>query len=373
MEGKAALFKRFAGVDAWPVCLDTQDTDEIVEIVRGDRPGLRRHQPRGHRRAALLRDRGAAARAARHPGLPRRPARHRDRGAGRADQRAAGGRQASSTDVRVVVSGAGAAGTAIITAAARARASATSSPATGAGALHRGHDRPRRAPGSGSPSTPTRDGCAGDLPERARAAPTCSSGSPRPNLLDRRRHRHDGRRTRSSSRWPTPTRRSTRARPREHAAVVATGRSRLPEPDQQRARLPRRLPRPARRAGAAEITDEMLLAAARAIADVVGEDKLNPTRHRAQRLRPRVAPAVAAAVRAAAERAPPRPPTRPRRPSPDRRRRQRHPQAAPASSARVGGHGRQASVIGSARVSATGAGLSGVQPSGRRGRSPWRR
>ena len=26
MEGKAALFKRFAGVDAWPVCLDTQDT-----------------------------------------------------------------------------------------------------------------------------------------------------------------------------------------------------------------------------------------------------------------------------------------------------------------------------------------------------------
>ena len=33
MEGKAALFKRFADVDAWPVCLDTQDTDQIVEIV----------------------------------------------------------------------------------------------------------------------------------------------------------------------------------------------------------------------------------------------------------------------------------------------------------------------------------------------------
>ncbi len=27
MEGKAALFKRFADVEAWPVCLDTQDTD----------------------------------------------------------------------------------------------------------------------------------------------------------------------------------------------------------------------------------------------------------------------------------------------------------------------------------------------------------
>ena len=34
MEGKAALFKRFAVVDAWPVCLDTQDVDEIVRTVQ---------------------------------------------------------------------------------------------------------------------------------------------------------------------------------------------------------------------------------------------------------------------------------------------------------------------------------------------------
>ncbi|OQO92721.1 NAD-dependent malic enzyme [Saccharomonospora piscinae] len=33
MEGKAALFKKFSGVDAWPVCLDTQDTEEIIRIV----------------------------------------------------------------------------------------------------------------------------------------------------------------------------------------------------------------------------------------------------------------------------------------------------------------------------------------------------
>ena len=33
MEGKAALFKAFGGVDAFPICLDTQDTDEIVETV----------------------------------------------------------------------------------------------------------------------------------------------------------------------------------------------------------------------------------------------------------------------------------------------------------------------------------------------------
>jgi malate dehydrogenase (oxaloacetate-decarboxylating) len=34
MEGKAVLFKRFADIDAWPVCLDTQDVDEIVRTVQ---------------------------------------------------------------------------------------------------------------------------------------------------------------------------------------------------------------------------------------------------------------------------------------------------------------------------------------------------
>lgn len=33
MEGKCALFKRFAGIDAVPICLDTQDVDEIVSVV----------------------------------------------------------------------------------------------------------------------------------------------------------------------------------------------------------------------------------------------------------------------------------------------------------------------------------------------------
>jgi malate dehydrogenase (oxaloacetate-decarboxylating) len=34
MEGKAALFKKFANVDAWPVCLDTQDVEEIIRTVQ---------------------------------------------------------------------------------------------------------------------------------------------------------------------------------------------------------------------------------------------------------------------------------------------------------------------------------------------------
>ena len=34
MEGKSVLFKRFGNVDAFPICLDTKDTDEIVETVK---------------------------------------------------------------------------------------------------------------------------------------------------------------------------------------------------------------------------------------------------------------------------------------------------------------------------------------------------
>ena len=40
MEGKAALFKRFAGINAWPICLDTQDVDEIVRTVELIAPGF---------------------------------------------------------------------------------------------------------------------------------------------------------------------------------------------------------------------------------------------------------------------------------------------------------------------------------------------
>jgi malate dehydrogenase (oxaloacetate-decarboxylating) len=38
MEGKAMLFKEFAGIDAWPICLATKDTEEIVRIVKALAP-----------------------------------------------------------------------------------------------------------------------------------------------------------------------------------------------------------------------------------------------------------------------------------------------------------------------------------------------
>ena len=114
MEGKAALFKQFAGVDAWPVCLDTKDTEEIIRTVKAIAPvygGINLEDiaaPRCFEIERRLRER------ARHPRLPRRPARHRDRRArGPANALRVVGKRIE--DVRVVVSGVGAAGHAIIT------------------------------------------------------------------------------------------------------------------------------------------------------------------------------------------------------------------------------------------------------------------
>ena len=38
MEGKAMLFKEFGGIDAWPICLKTKDTEEIIRIVKALEP-----------------------------------------------------------------------------------------------------------------------------------------------------------------------------------------------------------------------------------------------------------------------------------------------------------------------------------------------
>ena len=40
MEGKCLLFRQFGAVDAWPICLATQDVDEIVKTVRMIAPGF---------------------------------------------------------------------------------------------------------------------------------------------------------------------------------------------------------------------------------------------------------------------------------------------------------------------------------------------
>ena len=40
MEGKAMLFKQFADIDAWPICLDTTDPEKIISIVKALAPGF---------------------------------------------------------------------------------------------------------------------------------------------------------------------------------------------------------------------------------------------------------------------------------------------------------------------------------------------
>ena len=87
MEGKAVLFKRFADVDSIDVEIATRDPDEIITVVKNIGAHLRRHQSGGHQEPRVLPHRDRAAGAARHPGVPRRPARHGDHLGGRADQR----------------------------------------------------------------------------------------------------------------------------------------------------------------------------------------------------------------------------------------------------------------------------------------------
>ena len=95
MEGKAMLFKEFGGVDALPICLATTDADEIVAAVKAIAPvfgGINLEDisaPRCFEIEARLRE------DARHPGLPRRPARDGDRRPRGAPERAARRRQAA--------------------------------------------------------------------------------------------------------------------------------------------------------------------------------------------------------------------------------------------------------------------------------------
>ena len=109
MEGKAVLFKKFAGIDVFDIEVDERDPDKAGRHHRGAGADLRRHQPRGHQGAGMLRDRGKAAPAHEDPGLPRRPARHRDHRRRGGAQRARARQGKALDEVKLVTSGAGAA------------------------------------------------------------------------------------------------------------------------------------------------------------------------------------------------------------------------------------------------------------------------
>ena len=98
MEGKAVLFKRFADVDSIDLEVDTEDVDEFINCgaLSSARPSAASIS-RTSRRPTASSSR-AAARADGHPGLPRRPARHRDHRHRRPDQRAAAHRPRHQDD-----------------------------------------------------------------------------------------------------------------------------------------------------------------------------------------------------------------------------------------------------------------------------------
>ena len=244
MEGKSALFKRFAGIDAWPLCLDTQDPDLIVEIVRAVSPGFAGinlediSAPRCFEIEARLRE------------ILDIPVFHDDQH-GTAIVVLAALTNAlrvvnkDLADVRIVMSGAGAAGTAILRLLLEAGARDVVV-ADVEGVVYR--DRPGLHPSLYALAEATNPGgLTGTLHEAHRGRRRVHRRLGAQRARRRRRREHGRRRDRLRAGQPGPRDRPGRGPPaRRRRGDRPVG---LPQPDQQRARLPRRLPRAARRVG----------------------------------------------------------------------------------------------------------------------------
>ncbi|MDT0546903.1 MULTISPECIES: NAD-dependent malic enzyme [Streptomyces] len=303
MEGKAALFKRFAGIDAWPLCLDTQDSDEIVAIVKAIAPGFAGinlediSAPRCFEIEARLREALDI------------PVFHDDQhgtaivvlaaltNALRVVNKKIG-------DVRVVMSGAGAAGTAILKLliAAGVRHAVV---ADIHGVVHAGREDLTGANGN-SDTTALRwiadntnpEGVTGTLKEAVRGADVFI-GVSAPNVLsgdDVAAMAEDA----IVFALANPDPEVDPAIARQTAAVVATGRSDFPNQINNVLVFPGVF-RGLLDAQSRTVNDDMMLAAARALADVVHDDELNANYIIPSVFNDKVAGAVAGAVRVAAK------------------------------------------------------------------------
>ncbi|MFR9723890.1 NAD-dependent malic enzyme [Streptomyces sp. MS19] len=302
MEGKAALFKRFAGIDAWPLCLDTQDTDAIVEIVKAIAPGFAGinlediSAPRCFEIEARLREaldipvfhddqHGTAivVLAALHNAL-----------------RVVGKRL---EDVRVVMSGAGAAGTAIlkllIEAGVRHAVVADIH-----GVVHADRadlvDADSDSPLRWIADNTNPEGVTGTLRD-AIAGADVFIGVSAPDVLDA----SDVAAMADDAvvfALANPDPEIDPAIARQTAAVVATGRSDFPNQINNVLVFPGVF-RGLLDAQSRTVSIDMMLAAARALADVVGEDELNANYIVPSVFNERVSGAVAGAVREAAQQA----------------------------------------------------------------------
>src|SRR5690625_3621428 len=296
MEGQARLFKQFANVDAWPLALHTTDTDEIVSIVKALAPaygGINLEDisaPRCFEIEARLREELDI------------PVFHDDQhGTAIVTQAALNNALKvvgkDIADVQIVVSGVGAAGHAII----------RLLKASGAQ-----HIRAAGREGVLEPNTSQRDehrqwladntnteGFSGSL-KAALVGADVFIGVSAPNLLDEAdiATMNDGAIVFAMAK-PDPEIHPTDAS--KHAAVVATGRSDFPNQINNVLAFPG-LFRGLLDAGASDITEDMLVAAADAISSTITDEELNPSYIIPSVFNPKVAPAVAAAVAQVAER-----------------------------------------------------------------------
>jgi len=295
MEGKSALFKRFAGIDAWPLCLDTQDTDSIVEVVRSIAPGFAGinlediSAPRCFEVEARLRD------------LLDIPVFHDDQHgtaivvlAALTNALRVVGKDIGA--IRIVMSGAGAAGSAILRLlmAAGARDLVV---ADVEGVIHRDREGLHESLHWLAEAT-NQAGVTGSLRDAVRGADVFV-GVSAPNVLtgeDVAAMADDA--VVFALANPDPEVDPVEAR--RHAAVVATGRSDHPNQINNVLAFPGVF-RGLLDASATTVDDDLLLAAAKAVASVVTEDELNVDYIIPSVFHADVHSAVAGAVRQAAE------------------------------------------------------------------------
>ncbi|MDA8034957.1 MAG: NAD-dependent malic enzyme [Actinomycetota bacterium] len=296
MEGKAALFKRFADVDAWPVCLDTQDPDEIVRIVECLAPvygGINLEDIAAPRCFEIERRLRQALDI---------PVFHDDQhgtavvvlaaltNALRVVGKAMG-------DVRAVVLGVGAAGVAItrlLLAAGIGDVVAVDRPGILVPDMA-GLDEDRAMVARAT----NREGRRGGLDEAMDGADVFI-GVSGPDLVSEAQLRRLGPDAIVFA-LANPDPEVDPVLARRHAAIVATGRSDEPNQINNVLVFPGVF-RGLLNAGAREITEDMELAAGRALAAVVAEEELSPAYIVPTVFNPAVVPAVAGAVEAAARR-----------------------------------------------------------------------
>ena len=293
MEGKAALFKRFAGIDAFPICLDTQDVDEIVRAVELIAPvfaGINLEDisaPRCFEVERRLREKLDI------------PVFHDDQHgtaivvlAALLNALKVVGKDLES--VRIVMSGAGAAGQAVLAVLLEAGA-ADVVVADKDGIIHA--DRAGLAPELHAVAQRTnRTGVTGDLRGALKGADVFI-GVSAPNLLTG----EDIATMAADSivlALANPVPEVDPLVAAEHAAVVATGRSDFPNQINNVLAFPGVF-RGLLDAQSHTITVEMLIAAARALAAVVSDEELNASYIVPSVFHPDVAGTVAAAVSAA--------------------------------------------------------------------------